>query len=177
MNDPELLAQVRKAQGGDLAAQGELVRRQQDRVAGFLHSLVGQPSAVEDLAQAVFIRMVLGLPGLREPAQFVPWLFRLARNAAFDHLRRQRLRRILVPWLPEHDALPAAPSSGESTEWLRAALRELPAAQREVLALVAQEGLSYEEAARAAGRSVASVKSLLFRAREALKARRARELA
>lgn len=176
MNEPDLAVLVRQAQGGDLPAQEELVRRYQARVAGFVYSLVGQPSAVEDLAQTVFIRMVLGLPKLRDPGQFTPWLFRLARNACFDHLRRQRWRRLFVAWLPEHDTLPA-PAPGGSPEWLRDALQELPAAQREVIALVGEGGLSYEEVARACGRSVASVKSLLFRARETLKQRRDRERA
>lgn len=179
MNEPDLAVLVRKAQGGDLAAQEELVRRHQNRIAGFVFSLVGQSSAVEDLAQTVFIRMVLGLPRLRDPSQFTSWIFRLARNACFDHLRRQRWRRLLVPWLPEHDALPAPPSEsrGDASEWLRAALQELPPAQREVVTLVGEEDLSYEEIARISGRSVSSVKSLLFRARETLKKRRELERA
>ncbi|MBI4622479.1 MAG: hypothetical protein HY736_04555 [Verrucomicrobia bacterium] len=84
----ELLAIVLRAQSGDLNAQSELVRRYTARVSGFVRPIISQPSAVEDVAQMVFIKMVRRLGLLRDPMTFESWLFTLARNAALDYIRR-----------------------------------------------------------------------------------------
>ena len=57
-------------------------------------------------SQMVFVKMVRALGRLKAPDQFESWLFRLARNTCIDHLRRQKLRRIFIPFAPEHENVP-----------------------------------------------------------------------
>lgn len=161
---------VAKAQKGDASAQDSLIRAYQKRIASFIYAMTGRSEAVEDLAQVIFLKMVLGLPRLREAERFEPWLFRLARNATMEHFRRERWRRFFVPTTVDHEevAAPAAPSPGR-LENLQAALRQLPTAQRELLILLQEQDWSYEELAAMTGSSLSSVKSRLFRARTELK--------
>ena len=79
---------VRAAGKGDALAQTKLVRDYTPRLAGLIRTIVRQPSAIEDLVQMTFIKMLRALPCLRDPAVFEPWLFRIARSTALDHLRR-----------------------------------------------------------------------------------------
>ena len=94
----QLAALVRRAQKGDEDAQRELIVSYQHRVAGFVYAMTGRGDYVEDLAQQVFIKMIRAIDRLQAPAQFESWLFRLARNTCIDQLRRQKLRRIFLPF-------------------------------------------------------------------------------
>ncbi|MBI4027788.1 MAG: RNA polymerase sigma factor [Verrucomicrobia bacterium] len=169
----ELAALLQQARNGNEPAQEGLVRLYQGRVAGFVYSFLGRADLVEDLCQEIFVRMLLGLPRMKKPAQFEAWLFRIARNRCLDELRRQRWRRIFVPWQPEHDELPppASPPDPTAVESLAHAMQTLPSAQRELLSLIQDGDWSYEQLAEMTGSTVSSVKSRLFRAREQLKAR------
>lgn len=161
---------VRRAQQGDLAAQGDLIVAYQKRVAGFAYALLGRADAVEDIAQVVFMKMVRALPRLAAPSQFEAWLFRLARNTCVDHIRRQKLRRVFLPFAPEHDEIAEAPPPVDRAEIeaLRFALQKLPVKDRALLAL-AEQGATQQEMAEATGRSVPAIKARLFRAREKLR--------
>jgi DNA-directed RNA polymerase specialized sigma24 family protein len=92
----ELVGLVVRAQRSEMAAQSELVRRYTVRLSAFVRPILFQPSAVEDVVQMVFIKMVRRLTLLRDPAVFESWLFRLARNTAVDFLRRRRCRPTMV---------------------------------------------------------------------------------
>lgn len=161
---------VRRAQKGDEAAQRALIMGYQRRVAGFIYAIVGRSDAVEDLAQTVFIKMVRALDRLHDTAQFEAWLFRLARNTCIDHLRRQRLRRIFIPFAAEHSDIPEPPGAVDTEELdaLRHALSKLRPVDRTLLAL-AQEGRSQAEMAEITGTSVVVIKARLHRARERLR--------
>jgi RNA polymerase sigma-70 factor (ECF subfamily) len=167
---PDLSSLVAKAQQGDLSAQDSLIRTYQRRIAAFVYAMTGRSEAVEDVAQVIFLRMVLGLSRLRQIDRFESWLFRLARNATIEHFRRERWRRFFVPATEDHNEV-AAPVTHPSArlENLKAALQKLPAAQRELLVLLQEQEWSYEELATMTGSSVSSVKSRLFRARSELK--------
>ena len=161
---------VRRAQRGEESAQRELIVGYQRRVAGFVYAMTGRNDSVEDLAQQVFIKMIRALDRLQAPAQFESWLFRLARNTCIDHLRRQKLRRIFLPFAPEHEDVPEPPGAVDSEELdaLRHALAQLRPQDRALLALV-QEGRSHAEIASSLKTSVAAVKARLHRAREQLR--------
>jgi RNA polymerase sigma-70 factor (ECF subfamily) len=148
---------VRRAQKGDEAAQRDLVVSYQHRVAGFVYAMTGRSDYVEDLS-------------LQAPAQFESWLFRLARNTCIDQLRRQKLRRIFLPFGEEHENIPEPPGAVDSEELdaLRHALAQLRPQDRALLALV-QEGRSHAEIAETLETSVAAVKARLHRAREHLR--------
>jgi RNA polymerase sigma-70 factor (ECF subfamily) len=166
----ELVDLVRRAQKGNEAAQRELIVNYQHRIAGFVYAITNRSDSVEDLAQQIFIKMVRALDRLQAPAQFESWLFRLARNTCIDHLRRQKLRRIFMPFAPEHEDVPEPPGAVDTEELdaLRHALGQLRPQDRALLALV-QEGRSHAEIADALGITVAAVKARLHRAREQLR--------
>lgn len=161
---------VCRAQSGDESAQRTLIVSYQRRLAGFIYAITGRSDAVEDLAQLVFIKMIRALGRLHDVAQFEAWLFRLARNTCIDHLRRQKLRRIFMPFGAEHENVPepAGAVDTEELDALRHALQQLPPKDRALLAL-AQEGRSQVEMAAATGTSVMAVKARLHRAREKLR--------
>ena len=161
---------VQRAQRGDESAQRELILSYQHRVAGFVYAITGRSDSVEDLCQLVFIKMIRALEGLQAPPQFESWLFRLARNTCIDHLRRQKLRRIFLPFAPEHEDVPepAGAVDAEELDALRHALDQLRPQDRALLALV-QEGRSHAEIAETLKTSVAAVKARLHRAREHLR--------
>lgn len=166
----DLVDLVRRAQRGDEAALHELIVAYQNRVAGFVFAITNRRDQVEDLSQQVFIKMVRAIDGLQAPSQFESWLFRLARNTCIDQLRRQRLRRIFLPFAEEHENIPepAGAVDSEELDALRHALAQLRPRDRALLALV-QEGRSHAEIAGILGSSVAAVKARLHRAREQLR--------
>ena len=165
---------VTKGKKGDASAMEALIECYQPRVAGFVFACVSDGQAVEDLCQTIFYKMLLGLPRLQTAEKFEPWLFRIARNACFDYLRRRRLRRIFLPWKDADDQLASAPVAPESendrrVNAFRQALTKLPRKQRELVALLQDDRLSYERLAEITNSSVGSVKSRLFRARRQLR--------
>jgi RNA polymerase sigma-70 factor (ECF subfamily) len=166
----ELVELVRRAQTGDERAQRDLILAYQRRIAGFVYAMTGWSDSVEDISQQVFIKMIRAINRLNAPAQFESWLFRLARNTCIDHLRRQKLRRIFLPFAPEHENVPEPEGAVDTEELdaLRHALDQLRPQDRALLALV-QEGRSHAEIAETLGSSVAAVKARLHRAREALR--------
>lgn len=166
----ELVDLVRRAQGGDEASQSALIKAYQRRIAGFVYAITGRSDSVEDIAQQVFIKMIRALDRLQAPAQFESWLFRLARNTCIDHLRRQKLRRIFLPFAPEHENVPEPDGAVDSEELdaLRHALEQLRPQDRALLALV-QEGRSHGEIAETLNTTIAAVKARLHRAREHLR--------
>ncbi|MGH7841045.1 MAG: RNA polymerase sigma factor [Candidatus Binataceae bacterium] len=164
----DLLDSVKQAQGGDEAALEQLIRDHQRRIAAAVIALVGNDADWQDLCQQIFVKMVRGLPRLKQPELFEPWLMRIARNACFDHLRRRRARRFLVPWERWHDELAAEPppdGGARRSAALARALERLPDDQRELLTLVRDGSWSYQALARLTGDSLAAIKSRLFRAR------------
>ena len=172
----DLAALIRRAQDGSEAALEIIIARFQDRIAGFVYSLIGRDDAIEDLCHDIFIKMISGLPGLKNPDAFEAWLFRIARNVAMDSLRRKRLWRMFVPFEPKHEQIAEAPRSGDSRiEEFRAALDGMPPNQKELILLLAENDLTYEQLAEITRSSVSAVKSRLFRAREYLRQRVADE--
>jgi RNA polymerase sigma-70 factor (ECF subfamily) len=161
-----------RARRGVDSALEELVCRYQDRIAGFVYSLVGREDVISDLCHNVFVKMIINIKGLKAPDRFEPWLFQIARNSCFDYLRKERLRRIFVPFESRHEQVAAQPQKPDSRlETFRRTLRELPPKQRELILLLQENEFSYEEMASITNSSVSSVKSRLFRAREYLRRR------
>jgi len=171
MENEERHKLVEAARRGDAAALEGLIVAYQPRVAGFIYTFLGESQVIEDLAQQIFIQMVNGIAKLKEPERFEAWLFRMARNACISHTRKRRWLGRFVPFQPHHEA--AAPEEDDRTEeqalWLRRAVIRLPEAQRELLALMQDERMSYADLAQVTGRTIGSIKTALFRARTQLK--------
>jgi len=161
-----------RARANDEAALEELIRARQNRVASFVIGLLGRDGDWQDVCQQIFIKMVLGLRKLDRLDAFEPWLMRIARNACYDHLRRQRTRRFLRPWQDWHEAVPSEPPSSTDeieSAALGSAIERLPAEQRDLMTMMRSRHWSYESLAQTTGLSIAALKSRLFRARRRLR--------
>jgi RNA polymerase sigma-70 factor (ECF subfamily) len=165
---------VRRWRRGDTAAFETLVRRWEQRLARFLGRLVGDPTAVQDLCQEVFLRAYLAGDRYRESGHFSAWLFQIAVNAARDAARRRR--RLPQP-LPNHEPAADTPLAEKQYEQrelqhvLAAAVAELPEPLRAVLALRHDEGMSFEEMARVLETPASTLKSRFAAALGRLRAR------
>ena len=133
----DLAVLVDRARSGTESALEELVCRYQDRIAGFVYSLVGKEDVIADLCHNVFVKMIVNIKALKAAGSFEPWLFQIARNSCFDYLRKERLRRIFVPFERKHEQVAALPQKPDSRlENFRRVLRELPPKQRELILLL-----------------------------------------
>lgn len=164
---------VTRAQRGEGKAFSELVARYQDRVYRFLLRLTRSQDDARDLTQDTFMRAYQSIDRWRPDALFRTWLFRIARNVAFDRLRRDK--RVEFVELDEDADIPdtaAGPEAAlETTQryrLLEAALERLPAEHREILLLREIEEMSYEDIADVLDLHIGTVKSRLARARAAL---------
>lgn len=168
---------VTLAQSGDGKAFAELVARYQDRIYRFLLRLTGAPDAALDLTQDTFLRAYQSLERWRPDALFKTWLFRIARNIAFDRLRREKLVAFVAldEDFPQQEDPAAGPDAVLETaqryRLLEAALAKLPAEQREILLLREIEEMTYDEIALVLELNLGTVKSRIARARTALLAK------
>ena len=170
-SDPHL---IQRAQGGDVAAIGDLYDRHHESIFKYLWLRVGDRQAAEDLTGDVFIRMMSALPNYRfAGAPFRAWLYRIAHNLIVDHIRRANLRTsVPLEAIEEqaHDNDPRAVVEHKlQVERLQQALMQLDQNQREVVALRFVVGLSLQEVAQVIGRTEAAVKSLQHRGLAALR--------
>jgi RNA polymerase sigma-70 factor (ECF subfamily) len=157
---------VEAARGGDRAAFAELYVRYTRMVHGILTACVPRAD-VDDLVQDVFLQAMRQLGALRDASAFGGWLAAIARNRGRDHLRHTRATE------PLEDA---AAAGGDATAGFEAqavlrALRALPEAYRETLALRLIEGMTGPEIAAATGLTPASVRVNLHRGMKQLRER------
>jgi len=165
--EPLVAAAVAWAREGDVDALRLLFLLYADNIFGYVLSIVHDEHDAEDLTSEVFARLPRAL-GLYRPGAtpFAAWLLRVARNAALDHLRRERS----VPSPHVHPAgEPPGPHELERLAGLRSALAALPADQRQVVLLRLVAGLSPHEVADKLDRSVDAVHALQHRARRRLR--------
>jgi RNA polymerase sigma-70 factor (ECF subfamily) len=131
----------------------------------YLARLVDDREAAEDLCQETFLKALRSWARHDPTASPVAWLYRIATNTAYDHMRRRR-RAVLTP-LVEVDVLASADATElDEGEGVRRALAQLPARYRVPLLLHTCAGHSLQEIADALGCSHAAVKMRLLRARE-----------
>ena len=123
-SDSELMSRVRD---GEIERLGELFERHHRRLFGFFLRLAGGGAAAEDLVQEVFVRMLKYRQTFRSDAEFAPWMFALARNAATDRWRGRPQELPVEPDAPEPAAATPHPLdglvAGEERSRLRAASR------------------------------------------------------
>jgi RNA polymerase sigma-70 factor (ECF subfamily) len=173
---------VERAQAGDKHAFELLVEKYQRKVARLLSRFIRDHAEVEDVAQEAFIKAYRALPLFRGDSAFYTWLYRIAINTAKNTLVAQGRR---APTSTEFDAEQAEGfsdadqlrdmSTPESLlqsrqigETVSAAMDALPEELRNAIVLREIEGLSYEEIAEAMSCPIGTVRSRIFRAREAV---------
>ena len=149
-----------------MAAQSDLVRCYTARLSGFVRPIILQPSAVEDVVQTVFIKMICRLELLREVATFESWLFALARNTALDFIRPVTVSET-IEFHNAPDPSTTQPLT-EIMEALEVALLRLSPKDRNLVTHIVQ-GNSYQTAAQREGLSVGAVKVRLNRVRPFLR--------
>ena len=176
--DAELV--VRALKGRDDGFE-ELVRRYQRPIVSYVYRMTGDYDAALDLTQEVFIKVYNSLARYRPEYKFSTWIYRIAHNAAVDHLRRQPSRPQGLDATArdgeayERPVASDAPSPEQLSERaeLRAeiedVIRQLPASYRELIVLRHAHDLSYDEIAEVTGLPLGTVKNRIFRAREAMR--------
>lgn len=180
---------VRRVLSGEEELFEVLVRRYQARVVSHVSRMVGVREDAVDLSQEIFLKVFQALERFNPSYKFSTWLFRIAGNAAIDHLRKRRPRTVpLETPDPEGGGAPypvEQRSTGldpfgrlrnvERGQAILRAIEELPPDFRELIALRHFAGLSYEEIASVKNMPLGTVKNKLFRARVVLKERLAGE--
>ena len=165
VEDPDLIA---RAKQGKVEAYNLLVSRWERRIFNYLLRLVGDREDAQDLSQEVFLKAYLNLGRLQDTTRFGPWLFRIAHNEAFSHLRKKRPE---TEWDARLFEAAAAPRS-EPVELALAAKRALASLsdeQKEAVVLKIYQGFKFEEIAEVLSCPVSTVKSRLYSALDALK--------
>ncbi len=176
---------VERAQQGDKRAFEQLVQKYQRKLARLLSRFIRDPAEVEDVAQEAFIKAYRALPSFRGESAFYTWLYRIGTNTAKNFLVAQgrraptstnfdseeaenfddgdQLRDINTPESVLH--------SKQIGETVNAAMEALPEELRTAIVLREIEGLSYEEISRIMDCPIGTVRSRIFRAREAVAAK------
>ena len=180
--DASDLSLVRRVQRGDKGAFDALVLKYQHKLVKLVMRYVRNPAEAEDIAQEAFIKAYRALPQFRGDSAFYTWLYRIAINTAKNALAaRDRnpvtydldmqgndestdmVGRLKDPETPEGLAL-----TEEIRSTVNAAISQLPQDLRTAIVLRELEGMSYEEIAAAMDCPVGTVRSRIFRAREAI---------
>lgn len=173
---------VERVQKGDKAAFELLVTKYQRKIVRLISRLVRDPAEVEDVAQEAFIKAYRAIPQFRGESAFYTWLYRIAINSAKNYLASQGRR---APTSTESDAEEAETfaeadllrdintpesvlMSKQIAQTVNAAMAGLPEELRQAISLREIEGLSYEEIAELMGCPIGTVRSRIFRAREAI---------
>ena len=182
-SDEQLVRRFRSRR--DPSAFERLVHRYEHELYGYLRRYLHDAQLAEDVFQATFLRVHLKADLFEDGRRFRPWLYAVATHQAIDARRRDRRHR--MPQVDErlhrglrHATAMGAAGSGpeaanglddaEARQWVRAAVADLPAGQRDAVTLVYGRGLKYRQVAELLGIPVGTVKSRLHAAITVLRA-------
>jgi RNA polymerase sigma-70 factor, ECF subfamily len=176
--DKELVKRVQK---GDKGAFDLLVLKYEHKIVNLVMRYVRDPELALDISQEAFIKAYRALPRFRGDSAFYTWLYRIAVNTAKNYLAAQRRRPMdieldmqdpdqygLHAKLKETDTPEALTLSQELQETLERAIEALPGDLRTAIILRELDGMSYEEIAQTMDCPVGTVRSRIFRARDAI---------
>ncbi len=177
VNDRDLVASAVTGLEGGFE---ELVRRYQRPISAYVYRMVGDYETALDLTQEIFIKIYNSLSRYRPEFKFSTWIYKIAHNAAIDHLRRSSGRERSLVSGNEADSyeLPIE-SEGLTPEQqtereerrveIEQVVRSLPTAYRELIVLRHSQDLTYEEIVEVTGLPLGTVKNRLFRARDLMR--------
>ena len=181
VSDREL---VERVQRGERKAFDLLMLKYQHRIANIIARYVHDPSEVLDVAQEAFMKAYRAIPRFRGDSAFYTWMYRIAVNTAKNHLaaqaRRPRESGVDVTDAEQFDGAVdlkehATPEGLALTEEIQqtviAAIEALPQDLKVAISLRELEGMTYEEIAQVMDCPIGTVRSRIFRAREAINAR------
>lgn len=172
---------VQRVQQGDKSAYDLLVLKYQHKIVQLVNRFVKDPSEAQDVAQEAFIKAYRALGNFRGDSAFYTWLYRIAINTAKNYLvsRSRRYSDYEVdvqdaeqvenaPQLKGLDTPDSILMNEQIVEAIKSAIENLPDEMRTAIMLREFEGMSYEEIAQAMDCPVGTVRSRIFRAREAI---------
>lgn len=183
MSDREIDHQlVERVREGDKRAYGLLVEKYRRKIIRLLSRMVRDPDDLEDIAQETFIKAYRALPQFRGDAAFYTWLYRIAVNTAKNFLvaRGKAMRTVSEQAVNDEDEPDdrlvaqdiGTPESELLSKQVAIAVNEavdsLPEELRQAITLREMEGMSYEEIAEYMACPIGTVRSRIFRAREAI---------
>ncbi len=175
---------VKRAQGGDVAAYNELMRRHQGKIYGLIYNMTGNQQDAEDLVQEVFLKGFKVLKRFKGKSSFYTWIYRIAINRTINFVKKRR-NRFAISLHDMDAAVEADPayvelsskespfrdaSLSELQQKLNAALQTLSEKHRAVVVLHDIQGVPHEEIGKMLGCSSGTVRSRLFYARQQLQA-------
>ncbi|HJT56319.1 MAG TPA: RNA polymerase sigma factor [Ktedonobacteraceae bacterium] len=167
---------IEHAQAGNCYAFNVLVRHFEPEIHGYIAGLVGSSEEAYDLTQETMLRVWQKLPTLQDVLRFKPWLYSIARNRAYDYLRRQQRHpttslQSLQELQADKPGLIVSDFSGrvEEAELLQQALKELPPKLRDCLLLQSIGKFSQQEIADLLNMSKGSVAVYVSKARKQLR--------
>lgn len=177
LSDIELIARAIKGREDGFE---ELVRRYQRPITGYVFRMLGDYESSLDVTQEVFIKVYNSLQRYSSDYKFSTWLYRIAHNAAIDHLRRNSVHpQSLETETPDgayqlqiESPGPSPEQNRERSEWraeIEAVVKCLPPAYRDLILLRHSQDMSYDEIAEVTGLPLGTVKNRLFRAREMMR--------
>jgi RNA polymerase sigma-70 factor (ECF subfamily) len=172
---------VERVQKGDKGAFDLLVLKYQHKIVNLIMRYVRDPELAQDIAQEAFIKAYRALPRFRGDSAFYTWMYRIAVNTAKNHLAAQRRRPMDVELdlqdpeqydlhakLKETDTPEGVALGNELKDTVERAIAALPEDLRTAIVLRELEGMSYEEIAQTMECPVGTVRSRIFRARDAI---------
>lgn len=179
--DAELVARVQR---GDKRAFDLLVLKYQRKIMRLLARMIRDPGDVEDVAQEAFIKAYRALPQFRGESAFYTWLYRIAINTARNwqaaSARRPSTPNVIevedgetfnqIDNLTDISTPESLAASRQIVETVNAAINALPEELRTAIVLREIEGMSYEDIAQTMACPIGTVRSRIFRAREAIAA-------
>lgn len=176
--DAELVSQAKE---GKMEAFELLVNRYQQRVANVISKFVKDRHEIQDVAQEVFIKVFRALPNFRGDSSFYTWIYRIAVNTSKNHLvsRSRRIQNTQVEFEEAEsfntnedqrnlDTPDAVYARGELEQTMTKAISMLPEDLKAAIILREVDGLSYDEIAEKMDCPIGTVRSRIFRARDAI---------
>jgi RNA polymerase sigma-70 factor, ECF subfamily len=173
---------VRRAQRGDKRAFELLMKKYKGKLVRLLSRYIWDASEVQDVTQEAFLRAYLALPTFRGDSAFYTWLYRIGVNLAKNHLAESARRKAVLREADTEDSEADKAferykdlntpenelASKEIIETIHRTLEEMPAELRKAITLRVIEGVPYDEIARIMRCPIGTVRSRIFRAREAI---------
>tara|TARA_R110000772_G_scaffold153994_1_gene264948 strand:- start:576 stop:1151 length:576 start_codon:yes stop_codon:yes gene_type:complete len=172
---------VQRVQEGDKKAFDVLILKYQQRIVHVITGFVHDPVEALDVAQEAFIKAYRAIPNFRGDSAFYTWLYRIAINTAKNHLTARARRPPAMdvdafdatnyydaPELKEFETPESNLISDELEQAIQQAIQDLPEDTATAIRLREFEGMSYEEIAQVMDCPIGTVRSRIFRAREAI---------
>lgn len=177
MSDKELVERIKK---GDNAAFDALVNNYAKKIINTAYALLYDAEEAQDAAQEVFIKVYKNIHSFRGDSTVSTWIYRITRNVCCDILRKKKNTNVISLDFENEEGLKNEPAdtaptpvevaeTNERDEFLRKCIAALDETHKTVITLYDMEGLSYEEIAEVMKCPVGTVKSRIYRARDALR--------